>query len=52
MGSFSYGPKHYNPNWSLYSSKRKKWEATHKKKENLKSNNTKILQKKNQKKNS
>ena len=39
MGSFSYGPKHYNPNWSLYSSKRKKWEATHKKKENLKSNN-------------
>ena len=50
MGSFSYGPKQYNPNWGLYSSKRKKWEATHKKKETLKNNNKKTNDsKKNQK---
>ena len=39
MGSFSYGPKQYNSNWSLYSTKRKKWEATHKKKETPRNNN-------------
>ena len=32
MGSFSYGPKYYNPNWSQFSHKRKAWEANHKRK--------------------
>ena len=32
MGSFSYGPKYYNPNWSQFSHKRKMWEANHKRK--------------------
>ena len=32
MGSFSYGPKYYNPNWSQYSHKRKMWEANQKRK--------------------
>ena len=34
MGSFSYGPKYYNPNWSQFSHKRKTWEANHKRKSN------------------
>ena len=50
MGSFKYPPKYYNPNWSNYSNKRKLWEATHKKKENLKSNNTKNSSKEKSKK--
>ena len=32
MGSFSYGPKYYNPNWSQFSHKRKMWEANQKRK--------------------
>ena len=33
MGSISYAPKYYNPNWSQYSRKRKLWEANEKRKE-------------------
>ena len=48
MGSFSYGPKHYNPNWSQYSSKEKNGKQL-KIKKILKVIIVKILQKKNQK---
>lgn len=33
MGAFKYAPKHYNPNWSSYSAKRKRWEDANKKKQ-------------------
>tara|TARA_Y100001970_G_C14249145_1_gene870482 strand:- start:4876 stop:5040 length:165 start_codon:yes stop_codon:yes gene_type:complete len=30
MGSISYAPKYYNPNWSQYSRRRKLWEEQEK----------------------
>ena len=36
MGSISYPPKYYNPNWSQYSRKRKLWEAEQKRKQKYK----------------
>ena len=44
MGSTSYPPKYYNPNWGQYSRKRKLWEANEKRKEkyrNSSNNNNK-----------
>ena len=37
MGSISYAPKNYNPNWGQYSRKRKLWEANEKRKEKYRS---------------
>ena len=34
MGSIKYPPKHYNPNWNKYSSKRKLWNKSQKHKNN------------------
>ena len=45
MGSISYAPKHYNPNWSQYSHKRKLWEAEQKRKDKHK--NSRIQKKEN-----
>ena len=39
MGSTTYAPKYYNPNWSQYSRKRKLWEANEKRKEKVKNSN-------------
>ena len=39
MGSISYGPKYYNPNWTQYSRKRKLWEEKEKSKEKVRKNN-------------
>ena len=50
MGSTSYPPKYYNPNWGQYSRKRKLWEENekrNKKYSSSKSNNKKNEPKKN-----
>ena len=36
MGSSSYAPKYYNPNWGQYSRKRRLWEADQKRKQKVK----------------
>ena len=36
MGSISYAPKYYNPNWSQYSRRRKLWEAAQKRNDRYK----------------
>ena len=48
MGSISYPPKYYNPNWGQYSRKRKLWEANEKRKDKYRnsSNNKKEHEKK------
>ena len=32
MGIIKHPPKYYNPNWSLFSARRKRWENAYKKK--------------------
>ena len=34
MGIFKYPPKYNNPNWSMYSAKKKRWEKSKKIKKN------------------
>ena len=36
MGIYSYGPKHYNPNWGAFSQKRVKYERNNKSKDKKK----------------
>ena len=44
MGVTKYAPKHYNPNWGINSTRRKRWEQAEKAK-------TKVTYNKNDKKN-